>query len=68
MIQLNFVRELDFHIKKIDFCIKKIIGSRLASFGIVIALFLLDDKDKMSQFFEKTFLLAYMSIDVFLKC
>lgn len=37
-------------------------GNKLEICNIVITFFLVDNKDKTSQFFEKTFLLADMSI------
>lgn len=43
---------------------QKIGGSALAIFGIVIAAFLINNKDGKGRFFEKTFLLANISLDV----
>lgn len=43
---------------------QKIDDSKLETFGMVIALFQVDNKDEKSCFFEEIFLLAEISIDV----
>ena len=48
---------MDVYIQKIDSFI-------LATFDIAIAAFLINDKDGIVRFFEKTFLLANISLDV----
>lgn len=59
-----FVRELGFPIQKPYINLQKIDDSRLDTIGIVIAFFSVDDKDERFRFFEETFLLASISIDV----
>lgn len=46
---------------------QKINVSRLELFEIIIALFKIDDKDKKSHFFEKTFLLTNIGINIAFK-
>lgn len=64
MIQLSFIEKLCFYIKKIYIDIEIIDGNKLKTSKIVIISFLFDDKKGKSQFFENTFLLANISIDV----
>lgn len=47
--------------------VQKIDNSRLEIYKMVIVLFEINDKDKKTRFFEKTFLLADISIDVAFK-
>lgn len=67
VMQPNFARKINFYICKTNVSTQKIDGSRLMIYRMVIALFQLDNKDKKSHFFKKTFLLANISIDVALK-
>lgn len=43
---------------------QKINSNKLKNFGIVVASFSIDNKNGKSCFFEKTFLLANINIDV----
>lgn len=63
-MQPSFTKKPRLRICKIDMNTKKINGSRRETFGIVIALFQLDDKDRKSFFFKKTFLLVNISMIV----
>ena len=45
----------------------KIDGSKLYIFDIVIAFFLVEDKEGKLRFFEKTFLLANISMNIALE-
>lgn len=49
---------------KINVDIQKINGGRLKTYKMIIVLFQIDNKDGKFCFFEKTFILAYISIDV----
>lgn len=60
----NFTKQLDYHIEKSDVGIQKINSSQLEMFGIVITSFSIDDKDRICRFFEKSFLLAKISIGI----
>lgn len=42
---------------------QKINNSKLETYGIVISFFLVDDKDKKSQFFKESFILTAISMD-----
>lgn len=55
---------LSVHKTKVD--VQKIEGSRFEIFEIIIAFYLIEDKDKNSCFLKKTFLLANISIDIVL--
>ena len=61
-IHLVYATKLGLHAMKIDVVAKKIDGSHLDSFGIVIANCLVKNKFEMAQFFQKTFLLANISL------
>lgn len=50
--------------QKIDIGIQKDDGNQMETFGIVIASFSMDNKDGKFCFFEKTFLLVDISIDI----
>lgn len=66
-MQANFARKYSLHIWKTDVGTQKINGSRLETFDMVIASILLDDKDRKSWFFEKTFLLGNISMNIALE-
>ena len=51
------IRDTNIGVQKID-------GSKLDTFGILIACFLVEIKERRSCFFEETFLLANISIDI----
>lgn len=57
-------RKSDFLSKKQMLTLKKIDSSALATFGMVIAAFSVNDKDRKVRFFEEIFLLADISSDV----
>lgn len=60
----SFVRKHSIRIWKTDVSAQKIDRSMLASYGIVIVLFKIDDKDIKIFFFEETLLLANLSMDI----
>lgn len=47
-MQPGFTRKLDLHVWKTKIGTQKIDNSRFKTFGIIIASFLVDDKDKKS--------------------
>lgn len=51
-VQPSFGKKLGIRICKTDVSAQKIDSSRLETFGMVIALFQVDDKDKTPRFFE----------------
>lgn len=51
-------------IQRTNVCVLKIDGSKLDTLVIDIAFFLMEDKDKRSQFFIKIFLLANFGINI----
>lgn len=61
-----YASKLGFIIQKIDVGIQKIDGSALTTCRMVIASFSIQDKLGKVWFFEKTFLLADISIEVVL--
>lgn len=63
-MQPGFAKKLGFCIHKTNDSTQKIDTSRFQTFGIVIALLEVDNKEEKSCFFTKTFLLADMSMDV----
>lgn len=60
----NFTKKLGFRIHKTIVNAQKIDGSKLNTFGMVIALFFVEDKEQRSCFFKKMFLLADINIDI----
>lgn len=66
VMQSSFTRKLGLYIRKTDVGAQKIDGSRLEIFTMVIAFFLIEDKDERSRFFEKIFPLADIGLDVVL--
>lgn len=64
MINPDFIKKLGLRICKTKVGTQKIDSIKLDSFGIVIASFLMEDKQKISRFFEETFLLADISMDI----
>lgn len=59
-----FIKKLDFWVWKTKVGAQKIDGLIFEIFEIVIAFFSTDDRVERSRFFEKTFLLADISIDI----
>lgn len=66
-ITLAYTIKLDFIIQKTSFKAQKINGSLLEIFNIVLACFLLQDNLEKVCFFEKTFLLADINIEIVLE-
>lgn len=64
VIKPSFAKKLSLHICKINIGIQKIGNNRLKIYKITIALIQIDNKDGQFNFFEKTFLIANISINV----
>ena len=60
----TYATKLGLKIRKIDIKAQKIDGSILETFGMVLADFQMEDKLGRAQFFQETFLLANISIEV----
>lgn len=67
VIYFDFIKKFNLYIQNTDMKTQKINGSKLKIFRIVIVLFLIENKVEGSWFFEKTFLLTNINIDVTLK-
>lgn len=67
IMHLDFAEKFGFQVQRINISTQKTDGSKLDIFDIVINTFLVEDKNRRSQFFEKTFLLADLSINIVLK-
>lgn len=63
-IQLSFVKKLGLNIQKTIISAHKIDNNRLKIYKIIIVLVYVDDKDRKYCFFEETYLLADISIDI----
>lgn len=63
-MQSSFTKKFGFYIKKINIGTKKIDHYWLTIFSIVVAYFLIDNKDKKSWFFEEIFLLADICMNI----
>lgn len=63
-MNLVFVKKLDFQVRKIKVDSQTVDVLKLDTFDIVITSFSMKDKERMSYFFEKTFLLADISMDI----
>ena len=61
-----YAKKLGFRVRRTDVGAQKIDGSHLDTFGIVIASFSLQDKLGKIRFFQKTFLVADIRIEVVL--
>ena len=61
---LTFAAKLGLSIQTTDIDAKKIDGSALKTYGMVIAGFSIQDKTGKIRFFEETFLLADTSMEV----
>ena len=59
-----FTKELGFVIKLIDIRVQKIVGITLDTFEIVVAAFSVTDKANWVRFFEETFLVVNVSLEV----
>ena len=64
VMTLAYAKKLGLRIQKIDIGAEKIDGSSLDMFRIVIASFLILDKQNRIWFFQKTFLLTNTTIEV----
>ena len=62
-----YAKQLGFQVRKTDVGAQKIEGSLLRTFGMVIAGFQVEDKLGKIRFFQESFLLAKISIEVVLK-
>lgn len=63
-MQPSFIRKRDFGICKTNVGTQKIYVNRLSSYNIIIASFQMNRKYRKIRFFEKTFLLADIGIDI----
>ena len=63
-IRLSFAKQLGFPIRSIDIRTQKINGTMLDTYKIIVAPFSLVDKTNRVRFFEKTFLMAYVSMEI----
>lgn len=61
------MQKLGLHICKISVGVQKINDNKLETYGIVIALFKVDNKNGKSDFFEEIFWLADISMDIVFK-
>lgn len=66
IIYLAYAKKIGLFVKKTDISAQKIDDFALATFDIVIAAFLVNDKDRKVKFFKKIFLLANISLEVVL--
>lgn len=66
-IYANFTEKLGLKVRYINVGTQKIYGPKLNTFDMVIASFLMEDKNRKSQFFKATFLLAYFCMNIALK-
>ena len=66
-MSLAYVEKLGLKSRKTNVRAQKIDGSTLIIFGIVIADFLVEDKDGKPRFFQKTFLVANTKFEVILR-
>ena len=67
VITLAYAKQLGLQVRKIDVEAQKIDGSLLQTFGMVIIGFQVEDKLGKAWFFQKSFLLAEISIEVGLR-
>ena len=63
-IHPTFTKELGLPIRPIDIRAQKIDGTTLHTFGIVVAAFSVTDKANQVRFFEETFLVANISLEI----
>lgn len=62
-----YAKKLGLLVRKTNNGAQKIDGSTIAMFRMVIATFLINDKEGKVRFFEKAFLLANISSDIVLR-
>ena len=65
-ISQTFAQQLGLKICKTNIVAQKIDGIILKTYEIVVFIFLMLDKDGREKFFEKSFLLAHVNLDVVL--
>ena len=63
----GYALKLGLKIRPTNSGAQKIDDSTLKTFGIVLASFQMEDKPARARFFQKTFLLADLSIEVILR-
>lgn len=63
-MNMDFAKKLGLWVYNTKVNTYKIDGLKLDIFGIVIASFLMEDKEVKSRFFEETFLMTDISIDI----
>ncbi len=61
-----FAQQLDLKIRKINVGAQKIDGTTLETYGMVVSIFSVSDKDGRERFFKESFLLANVSPDIVL--
>lgn len=66
-MNLNFIQKLSFKIQKTSVEAQKIDGSALKTFGIIIAGFQIKNKVDKLKYFQKTFLMVNIIVEVVLK-
>lgn len=64
VINQAFALQLGFKIRKTNIKADKIDGTTLKTYGIVVSTFSLLNKDGKVRFFEKSFLLANIKLDI----
>ena len=64
IIYPNFDQELGLSIRPIDVSVQKIDGSTLNTYWMVVAAFLMTNKANRVKFFEKTFLVPNVSLEI----
>lgn len=64
IMYLAYIKKIELSIQNIDIGVQKINSSALAIFDMMIAAFLINNKDKKIQFFKEIFLLANVSLDI----
>ena len=65
-IHPTFAKQLGLSIRRIDVWAQKIDGTTLDTYRIVVAVFSVEDKANQVRFFEETFLVADVSLEVVL--
>ena len=66
-IYTTFAQELGLPIRPMDVAAQKIDGSMLNTFRIIVTAFSLIDKANQIKFFEKTFLVANINLEIVLR-
>ena len=63
-IHPTFVKELGLPIRPTDIRVQKIDGTMLDTYRIVVAAFSMNNKANQIRFFEKTFLMANIGLEI----